>query len=213
MFMPPYSTVCTLHLSQVVFLRVCGCVRVASSCMEHYDLLSFPTDTASEGQEEPGNCHPGWKASTAEARPARPAGTGDSSLKGQKASAGEEDLESSGDESPEEDGESLCEAEAKEDGKAAPKKVGVPQAQHFKGRMQGLTRSCSGFVNKHHILRAGREMWPRLVGDLTSPACTSALVPPTSAQANMSLLFLFGHAARFRQRSAWLWGARTHGQA
>ncbi|NXY37924.1 ZN142 protein, partial [Pomatorhinus ruficollis] len=62
-----------------------------------------------------------------------PSGTGDSSLKGQKASAGEEDIESSGDESPEEDGESLCEAEAKEDGKAAPKKVGVPQTQHFKG--------------------------------------------------------------------------------
>ncbi|NXH26748.1 ZN142 protein, partial [Myiagra hebetior] len=62
-----------------------------------------------------------------------PSGTGDNSLKGQKASAGEEDLNSSGDESPEEDGESLCEAEAKEDGKAAPKKVGVPQAQHFKG--------------------------------------------------------------------------------
>ncbi|NWI76382.1 ZN142 protein, partial [Dryoscopus gambensis] len=62
-----------------------------------------------------------------------PLGTGDSSLKGQKASAGEEDSDSSGDESPEEDGESLCEAEAKEDGKAAPKKVGVLQAQHFKG--------------------------------------------------------------------------------
>ncbi|NXB18639.1 ZN142 protein, partial [Rhagologus leucostigma] len=62
-----------------------------------------------------------------------PLGTGDSSLKGQKASAGEEDSDSSGDESPEEDGESLCEAEAKEDGKEAPKKVGVLQAQHFKG--------------------------------------------------------------------------------
>ncbi|NWU32783.1 ZN142 protein, partial [Dyaphorophyia castanea] len=62
-----------------------------------------------------------------------PLGTGDSSLKGQKASAGEEDLDSSGDESPEEDGESFCEAEAKEDGKAAPKKAGVLQAQHFKG--------------------------------------------------------------------------------
>ncbi|XP_066179059.1 zinc finger protein 142 isoform X3 [Sylvia atricapilla] len=96
-------------------------------------LSNTATATASEGQEEPGNCHPGWKASTAEARPAEPAGTGDSSLKGQKASAGEEDLDSSGDESPEEDGESLCEAEAKEAGRAAPKKVGVPQAQHFKG--------------------------------------------------------------------------------
>ncbi|NXB54966.1 ZN142 protein, partial [Leucopsar rothschildi] len=62
-----------------------------------------------------------------------PSGTEDSSLKGQKASAGEEDSDSSGDESPEEDGESLCEAKAKEDGKAAPKKFGVPQAQHFKG--------------------------------------------------------------------------------
>ncbi|NXM52852.1 ZN142 protein, partial [Illadopsis cleaveri] len=62
-----------------------------------------------------------------------PSGTGDSFLKGQKTSAGEEDSDSSGDESPEEDGESLCEAEAKEDGKAAPKKVGMPQAQHFKG--------------------------------------------------------------------------------
>ncbi|NXU99774.1 ZN142 protein, partial [Cettia cetti] len=62
-----------------------------------------------------------------------PSGAGDSSLKGQKASAGEEDSDSSGDESPEEDGESLCGAEAKEDGKAAPKKVGGPQAQHFKG--------------------------------------------------------------------------------
>ncbi|XP_059708839.1 zinc finger protein 142 isoform X3 [Haemorhous mexicanus] len=87
---------------------------------------------ASEGQEEPGDCHPGWN-STAEARPAKPAGTGDTSLKGQRASAGEEDSDSSGDESPEEDGKSFCEAEAKEDGKAAPKKVGVPQAQHFKG--------------------------------------------------------------------------------
>ncbi|NXO91345.1 ZN142 protein, partial [Certhia brachydactyla] len=60
-------------------------------------------------------------------------GTGDSSLKGQKASAGEEDSDSSGDESPEEDGESLCSTEAKEDGKTASKKVGLPQAQHFKG--------------------------------------------------------------------------------
>ncbi|NWS79619.1 ZN142 protein, partial [Toxostoma redivivum] len=62
-----------------------------------------------------------------------PSGTEDSSLKGQKASAGEEDSDSSGDESAEEHGESLCEAKGKEDGKAAPKKVGVPQAQHFKG--------------------------------------------------------------------------------
>lgn len=189
------------------------CVGVASSCLECDDLLSFPTEAASEGQEEAGNCHPGWKASAAEARPAKPAGTGDNSLKGLKASAGEEDSDSSGDESPEEDGESLCEAEAKEDGKAAPKKVEVPQAQHFKGRTQGPTRSCPGFVNKHHILGAGREMWPRLVGDLTSPACTSALVPLTSAQANTSLLLLFTHAARFRQRSAWLWGPGAHGQA
>ncbi|NXC02028.1 ZN142 protein, partial [Orthonyx spaldingii] len=62
-----------------------------------------------------------------------PSGTGDSSLKGQKASAGEEDSDSSGNESREEDGESLCQDEAKEDEKAAPKKAGVPQAQHFKG--------------------------------------------------------------------------------
>lgn len=137
--------------------------------MEDDDVLSIPTETASEGQEEPGNCQPGWKASTAEARPAKPAGTEDSSLKGQKASAEEEDSDSSGDESPEEDGKILCEAKA--DGKAAPKKVEVPQAQHFKGRMQSLIRRCSGFVNKHHILRAGSEMWPRLVSDLTSPAC------------------------------------------
>lgn len=174
--------------------------------MEHDDLLSFPTEAASEGQEEPGDCHPGWKASTAEARPAKPAGTGDSSLKGQKASAGEEDSDSSGEESPEEDGESLCEAEAKEDEKAAPKKGGVPQAQHFKGRMQGLTRSSSGFVNKHYIFRAGREMWPRLVGDLTFPACTSALVPPTSAQANMSLLFLLHILPGLGKGLTWVWG-------
>ncbi|XP_059708840.1 zinc finger protein 142 isoform X4 [Haemorhous mexicanus] len=95
-------------------------------------LSNAASATASEGQEEPGDCHPGWN-STAEARPAKPAGTGDTSLKGQRASAGEEDSDSSGDESPEEDGKSFCEAEAKEDGKAAPKKVGVPQAQHFKG--------------------------------------------------------------------------------
>ncbi|NXY16057.1 ZN142 protein, partial [Atrichornis clamosus] len=62
-------------------------------------------------------------------------GAGDSSLKGQKASAGEEDLDSSGDASPEEDGESPCEAKAKEDGKAVPKEDGVPQAQHFKGNV------------------------------------------------------------------------------
>uniref|UniRef100_A0A8C3TUE0 Zinc finger protein 142 n=1 Tax=Catharus ustulatus TaxID=91951 RepID=A0A8C3TUE0_CATUS len=90
----PCSTVCALHLSQVVFLRVCGCVRVASTCVEHDNVLSVPTETASEGQEEPGNCQPGWKASTAEARPAKPAGTEDSSLKGQKASAEEEDSDS-----------------------------------------------------------------------------------------------------------------------
>uniref|UniRef100_A0A803V526 Zinc finger protein 142 n=1 Tax=Ficedula albicollis TaxID=59894 RepID=A0A803V526_FICAL len=96
-------------------------------------LSNAANATASEGREETGNCHPGCKASTAEARPAKPAGTEDSSLKGQKASAGEEDSNSSGDESPEEDGESLCKAKAKDDGKAAPKKVGVLQAQHFKG--------------------------------------------------------------------------------
>ncbi|NWV79128.1 ZN142 protein, partial [Dasyornis broadbenti] len=62
-----------------------------------------------------------------------PSGTEGSSLKGRKASAGEEDSDSSGDESLEEDGDSPCESKAKEDGKAAPKKAGVPQAQHFKG--------------------------------------------------------------------------------
>ncbi|NXK96364.1 ZN142 protein, partial [Formicarius rufipectus] len=62
-----------------------------------------------------------------------PSGTGNSFLKGQKASAGEEDSEGGEDESPEEDGESPCEAEAKEDGKAASEKAGVPQAHHFRG--------------------------------------------------------------------------------
>ncbi|NXI85758.1 ZN142 protein, partial [Rhipidura dahli] len=76
-----------------------------------------------------------------------PSGTGDNSLKGQKASAGEEDSESSGDESPEEDGENLCEAEAKEDGKAAPKKVGVSQAQHF----QGDVAEGSEYLYKTHM--------------------------------------------------------------
>ncbi|NXQ60108.1 ZN142 protein, partial [Anthoscopus minutus] len=66
---------------------------------------------------------------------AKPAGTGDSSLKEGKASAVEEDSDSSGNESPEEDGASLCEAAAKENGKTAPKKVGVLQAQHFKGNV------------------------------------------------------------------------------
>ncbi|NXB36522.1 ZN142 protein, partial [Eulacestoma nigropectus] len=78
---------------------------------------------------------------------AKPARTGDSSLKGQKASAGEEDSDSSGDESPEEDGESLCEAEAKEDGKAAPKKAGVLQAQHLKGDVAG----GSEYLYKTHM--------------------------------------------------------------
>uniref|UniRef100_A0A8C5U1J8 Zinc finger protein 142 n=1 Tax=Malurus cyaneus samueli TaxID=2593467 RepID=A0A8C5U1J8_9PASS len=67
--------------------------------------MSFPTEAASEGQEKAGNCHPGWKSSTAEARPAKSASSGHSSVKGQKASTGEEDSESSGDESPEEDGD------------------------------------------------------------------------------------------------------------
>ncbi|XP_071418405.1 zinc finger protein 142 isoform X3 [Pithys albifrons albifrons] len=88
---------------------------------------------AAEGQEEAGNWHPGWEASTPEAKQAKAAGTRDSSLKGQKAAAGEEDSESGEDESLEEDGESPCEAEAKEDGKAASKKARVPQAHHFKG--------------------------------------------------------------------------------
>lgn len=91
------------------------------------------------------NCHPGWEATTAEARPAKPAGTGEGSLEGRKASAGEEDSDSGGDESAE-DGESPCEGEAKENGKVAPEKVRALRAQHFKGRMRGPTRSCSRFV-------------------------------------------------------------------
>ncbi|XP_075613048.1 zinc finger protein 142 isoform X2 [Balearica regulorum gibbericeps] len=86
-----------------------------------------------EGQEEAGNCQPGWEATAAEARLAKPAGTGEGSLEGRKASAGEEDSDSTRDESPEEDGESPCEAEAKEDRKAAPEKATMPRTQHFKG--------------------------------------------------------------------------------
>ncbi|XP_051479990.1 zinc finger protein 142 isoform X3 [Apus apus] len=89
--------------------------------------------TAEEGQEETGNCHPGWEATAAEARPAEPAGTGEGSLERQKASAGDEESDSGRDETLEEDGESLCKGEAKEDRKAAPKKARVPRAQHFKG--------------------------------------------------------------------------------
>ncbi|XP_014810096.1 PREDICTED: zinc finger protein 142 isoform X2 [Calidris pugnax] len=89
--------------------------------------------SAAEGQEEVGNCHSGWEATTAEARPAKPTGTGEDSLEGQKTSAGEEDSDSGGEESSEEDGESHCEDEAKEEGKAAPKKARVPRAQRFKG--------------------------------------------------------------------------------
>ncbi|NWQ74749.1 ZN142 protein, partial [Columbina picui] len=64
---------------------------------------------------------------------AKPAGTGEGFLEGQKVSAGEEDSDSGGNESPEEDGESLCEDEAKEDKKATPEKARVPQTQHFRG--------------------------------------------------------------------------------
>ncbi|XP_061861081.1 zinc finger protein 142 isoform X2 [Colius striatus] len=88
---------------------------------------------ATEGQEEVGSCHPGWEATMAEARPAKPTATGESILEGQRASAGEEDSGSGGEESPEEDGESTCEGKAKENGKVTPKKARVPQAQHFKG--------------------------------------------------------------------------------
>ncbi|PKU46558.1 hypothetical protein llap_3115 [Limosa lapponica baueri] len=94
---------------------------------------SILPSAAEEGQEEAGNCHSGWEATRAEARPAKPTGTGEGSLEGQKTSAGEEDSDSGGDESPEEDGESPCEDEAKENGKAAPEKARVPRAQHFKG--------------------------------------------------------------------------------
>uniref|UniRef100_A0A8C4UV46 Zinc finger protein 142 n=1 Tax=Falco tinnunculus TaxID=100819 RepID=A0A8C4UV46_FALTI len=52
-----------------------------------------------------GNCHAGWEATAAEARPAKPTGTREGSLEGQKVSAGEEDSDSSGDESRDEDGE------------------------------------------------------------------------------------------------------------
>ncbi|XP_026708764.1 zinc finger protein 142 isoform X1 [Athene cunicularia] len=96
---------------------------------QHCVLLS----AAEEGQEKAGNCHPRWEATTAEARLAKPSGTTEGSLKGQKAVAGDEDSDSGGDESPEEDGESPCEGEAKEDGKMAPEKARVPWAQHFKG--------------------------------------------------------------------------------
>lgn len=67
-------------------------------------------------------------------------------MEGQKASAGEEESDSSGDELPEEDGESPCQGKAREAEKTAPEKAGVPQAQHFGGRMWGTDRSCSGFV-------------------------------------------------------------------
>ncbi|XP_026708767.1 zinc finger protein 142 isoform X4 [Athene cunicularia] len=96
-------------------------------------LSNTANATAEEGQEKAGNCHPRWEATTAEARLAKPSGTTEGSLKGQKAVAGDEDSDSGGDESPEEDGESPCEGEAKEDGKMAPEKARVPWAQHFKG--------------------------------------------------------------------------------
>uniref|UniRef100_A0A8C8A8S6 Zinc finger protein 142 n=1 Tax=Otus sunia TaxID=257818 RepID=A0A8C8A8S6_9STRI len=96
-------------------------------------LSNTANATAEEGQEEAGNCHPRWEATTAEARLAKPSSATEGSLEGRKAAAGEEDLDSGGDESPEEDGESPCEGEAKEDGKMAPEKARVPWAQHFKG--------------------------------------------------------------------------------
>ncbi|XP_075367398.1 zinc finger protein 142 isoform X1 [Mycteria americana] len=102
----------------------------APHSLKHHCVLP---SAAEEGQEEAGNCHPGWEAIAAEARPAKPSGIREGSLEGRKASAGEEEVDSSRDESPEEGGESPCEGEAKEDGKVAPEKSGVPRAQHFKG--------------------------------------------------------------------------------
>ncbi|XP_065527663.1 zinc finger protein 142 isoform X2 [Lathamus discolor] len=99
------------------------------------------------GQEETGNCDPGWEAAAAEARPAKPAGTREGSLEGQKTSGGEEDSDSGENESPEEDGESPCEGEAKEGEKAASEKTRVPRTQHFKGDvMEG-----SEYLYKTHM--------------------------------------------------------------
>ncbi|XP_074767660.1 zinc finger protein 142 isoform X2 [Athene noctua] len=110
-------------------------------------LSNTANATAEEGQEKAGNCHPHWEATTAEARLAKPSGTTEGSLEGQKAVAGDEDSDSGGDESPEEDGESPCEGEAKEDGKMAPEKARVPWAQHFKGDvMEG-----SEYLYKTHM--------------------------------------------------------------
>ncbi|XP_057286178.1 zinc finger protein 142 isoform X1 [Pezoporus wallicus] len=99
------------------------------------------------GQEETGDCDSGWEATAAEARPAKPAGTREGSLEGQKASGGEENSDSGENESPEEDGESPCKGEAKEDEKAAPEKNRVPRTQHFKGDvMEG-----SEYLYKTHM--------------------------------------------------------------
>ncbi|XP_069717403.1 zinc finger protein 142 isoform X1 [Phaenicophaeus curvirostris] len=99
--------------------------------VEQHHVL--PSEGAAGGREEAGNCHPGWEAAMAEARPAKPAGTGEDSLEGQKASAGEEDSDSGGDESPEDDSASPCEGEAKEDGKVTLEKARMPWTQHLKG--------------------------------------------------------------------------------
>ncbi|XP_071603785.1 zinc finger protein 142 isoform X3 [Heliangelus exortis] len=97
-------------------------------------LSSAANATATEERrEEAKNCRPGWEATTAEARLAKPAGAREGSLEGQKVSAGDEESDSGRDESPEENGESPCEGKAKEEGKAAPKKARVPQTQHFRG--------------------------------------------------------------------------------
>nr|XP_047935636.1 zinc finger protein 142 isoform X1 [Anser cygnoides] len=88
---------------------------------------------AAGGQEDAGNCHPGWEATAEEIRPAKPSGAEEGSLEELKASGGEEDSDSGGDESLEENGESPCEGEEKEGGKEAPEKAKLPRAQYFKG--------------------------------------------------------------------------------
>lgn len=97
--------------------------------------LSFSPEAG--GQEDAGNCHPGWEATAEEIRPAKPSGAEEGSLEELKASGGEEDSDSGGDESLEENGESPCEGEEKEGGKEAPEKAKVPRAQYFKGTTVG----------------------------------------------------------------------------
>ncbi|NWR57348.1 ZN142 protein, partial [Bucorvus abyssinicus] len=83
-----------------------------------------PTETPATGST-PGLDPPGLKQHCI-LLPAKPTGTKEGSVEGQKVSAREE-------ESPEEDGESTCEGEAREDGKTALEKAGVPRARHFRG--------------------------------------------------------------------------------